>query len=109
MKKTNSTSTARRGRKLDLEKVAPKKGKVRFHQYTILIDPAKDYGYWVYCPAVTEKRLRGATVAEAEKKMIAYLTKYLGELAAEGKPLPNKKVRIVRMKIEAPLSQLNSN
>jgi len=104
MKKPNSPNTTRRGRKHDSEKVSPNKGKVLIRQYTILIDPAKDYGYWVYCPAVTEKRLRGATVADARKKMIAYLTKYLGKLAAEGKPLPNKKVRIVRMKIEAPLA-----
>lgn len=104
MKNPNLPSTARRGRKHDSEKVSPKKGKVRIRQYTILIDPARDHGYWVYCPAVTEKRLRGATVAEAEKRMIAYLTKHLGKLAAEGKPLPKNNVRIVRMKIEAPLS-----
>jgi hypothetical protein len=42
--------------------------------------------------------LRGATAAEAEKKMVADLTKYLGKLAAEGKPLPKNNVRIVLMK-----------
>jgi predicted RNase H-like HicB family nuclease len=104
MKKPNSPSTVQRGRKQDAEKVAPRKGKVRFHQYTILIDRAQDHGYWVYCPAVTERRLRGATPAEAEKRMIAYLTKHLAKLAAEGKPLPKNNVRIVRLKIEAPLS-----
>jgi predicted RNase H-like HicB family nuclease len=100
MKKPTAPSTARRGRKQGSEKTSPEKGKVRIREYTILIDPARDHGYWVYCPAVTEKRLRGATIAEAEKKMIAYLTKYLGKLAAEGKPLPKNNVRIVRMKIE---------
>jgi predicted RNase H-like HicB family nuclease len=99
MRKTTSPSTARRGRKQGSEKAASKKGKIRIREYTILIDPARDHGYWVYCPAVTAKRLRGATVAEAERKMIAYLTKYLGKLVAEGKPLPKNNVRIVLMKI----------
>lgn len=104
MKKSTSPGTARRGRRHGSKKASPKKGKVRIREYTILIDPARDHGYWVYCPAVTAKRLRGATAAEAEKKMIAYLTEYLGKLAAEGKPLPKNNVRIVRMKIEAPHS-----
>lgn len=94
----------RRGRKQSAGKVSPQKGKVRTRQYTILIDPAEDHGFWVYCPAVTERRLRGATIAEAEKRMIAYLTKYLGKLAAAGKPFPKNNVRIVRLKIEASLA-----
>jgi predicted RNase H-like HicB family nuclease len=104
MKKSTSPSAARRGSKLASKKTSPKKGKVRIREYTILIEPARDHGYWVYCPAVTAKRLRGATAAEAEKKMVAYLTKYLGKLAAAGKPLPKNNVRIVLMKIEAPRS-----
>jgi predicted RNase H-like HicB family nuclease len=104
MRKSASPGTARRGRKQGSKKASSKKGKVRFREYTILIEPARDHGYWVYCPAVTAKRLRGATAAEAEKKMVAYLTKYLGKLAAAGKPLPKNNVRIVLMKIEAPRS-----
>jgi predicted RNase H-like HicB family nuclease len=73
-------------------------------EFTICIDhaPAPADGYLAYCSAVNGKRMHGETVAEAQKKMTAYLADYLGKLAAQGKPLPKTGVRIKKIKIAAP-------
>jgi len=84
------------------KKVSSRQAKGSIREFAILIAPSRAHGYWAYCPTVNGKRLHGETMAEAEKKLAAYLQSHLGKLAAQGKPLPKTSGRIKRIKIAAP-------
>jgi len=81
--------------------VSSRKDKRHPREFAILIAPSREHGYWAYCPAVNGKRWHGETMAEAEKKLAAYLESHLDKLAAHGKPLPKTNGRVKKIKIAA--------
>ena len=80
-----------------------RKDKRHIREFAVLIEPTHADGYLAYCSAVNGKRMHGETVTEAQKKMTAYLSDYLGKLVAQGKPLPSTGTRIKKIKIAASL------
>jgi len=84
-------------------KISSRQAQGPIRELSILIAPAQAHGYWAYCPIVNGKRMHGETMADAEKKLAAYLKSYLDKLATQGKPLPKTSGRIKKIKIAASL------
>ena len=65
------------------------------HLFTVVLEPAEEGGYHVYCPALQGCRTEGDSFEEAMKNIQDAVTAYCDSLRKHGEPIPKDDLIVI--------------
>ena len=59
-------------------------------EFTAIIEPAPEGGYWAICPEIPGANGQGETIEEAKKNALKAITLHIKSLKKAGEPIPSE-------------------
>lgn len=69
------------------------------YQFTIIIEPCEEGGYFAACPAFQGCHVEGETYEETLREMRAAIQNFIEDHLNSGEPIPDDEVTVTSLKI----------
>ncbi len=69
------------------------------YQFTIIIEPCEEGGYFASCPAFSGCHVEGETYEETLQEMRAAIQGFIEDYLKSGEPIPDDEVTVTSLKI----------
>jgi len=69
------------------------------YNFTIIIEPCEEGGYFAQCPSLPGCHVQGETYEETVSEMRAAINAFIEDYIADGKEIPEDEVTVTSMKV----------